>query len=236
MPASTLPMFASTTPIMTMTRHQIGCISIYHGDFIEICKTEFDDSSFSTIFTDPPYGRQHLHLYPSLLRMAGEMLEPGGDLVSIFPQYCVPDIAAWTAGSGLHWRWLIQMAQFDGPHARLVNSQHNIEVISKSIGWWYKKGGAPDYRNVKDAYVNLPPGKKMHEWEQSNSWAEYGVSTFCLNRGRVMDPMCGTGTFLGECLKQGIPAVGIDIDPEQIERTINRLENIQAAMLPTADL
>ena len=211
-----------------MSEIKIGCVSLIHGDFRDVT-AQYKPQSVSAICTDPPYGRNALWLYPELTRMAGRLLEPGGDLVSIFPQYCVPDVAAWTEGSGCTWRWLIMMSQFDGPHPRLCNAHRNLEILSKSIGWWYVKGGEPNYANVRDAFVNKPKGKIEHEWQQSDSWAEYCCETFCTNRKQiVLDPMVGTGTLLVECLRRGIPAVGIDIDAEQIERATQRLLNVYA--------
>jgi predicted methyltransferase len=44
---------------------------------------QISDESSDLIFTDPPYLREHLHLYDWLAREASRMLKPGGFLKSI---------------------------------------------------------------------------------------------------------------------------------------------------------
>ena len=216
-----------------------GCVALVEGDFKDVF-AEFSDSSVGAILTDPPYGRSFLHLYRPLFQAAGRVLKPGGDFVTIIPQYTIPDIAAWLCDTELEWRWSIVMDQSEGPHPRLCNQQHNIEVLHKLMGWMYKKGGPPDYRNVKDLYVNDPKGNDHgNEWTQSDSWAQYLVGTFGVGRDLVVDPMVGTGTILVECLLRGISAIGIDNDPEQIKRAADRLAAVYEAVgdvTPDADL
>ena len=60
---------------------------------------------------------------------------------------------------------------------------------------------------------------EVHDWYRfrlgfsdhlvSNLLAEFGAT----RQSRVLDPFCGTGTVLVECMKQGIDCVGIDANP-----------------------
>src|SRR5258708_7607210 len=70
---------------------------------------------------------------------------------------------------------------------------------------------------------NLPPQSmlngEVHDWYRfrlgfsdhlvSDLLAELGAT----KRTKVLDPFCGTGTVLVECMKQGIDCVGIDANP-----------------------
>jgi hypothetical protein len=125
----------------------------------------------------------------------------------------------------LKWRWLINMSQMEGSYPRLINQTRTLWVTWKPIGWWYQPGGPKDYRPVKDSFINNPPSKAEHKWTQASTWAEYCLQ-FVREGGAVLDPMCGTCVSGVAAVKSGHPFVGIDIDPEQVERSNKHMEEL----------
>lgn len=219
-------------------------VQLVHGNFRDVMRA-IKPGIVDLIYTDPPYARETLHLYDELLHCAAPVLRPGGVLVAIIPQFAIPEVGTWTEGSGLKWRWLCYMDQNEGPHPRLCNGAHNIEVTGKVLGWWYKPGGPKDFSSVRDSFAIEPKKNPQHPWEQSLSWAEYGLRSFVRDGGLVLDPMVGTGTVLEACLRAGIRGIGIDLDPvklsmahERIAYTlgdIERLERLARAQLKMFD-
>ena len=190
---------------------------IIHGDFRDVL-VDLDANSVSAVITDPPYGRRTLPLYQDTLTLASRVLEPGGVLLMILPHYAMPEIMHMNFGT-LQWRWLLNMDQRSGSYARLVNSRKSIKVSWKPIGWWYQPGGPKDFAWMTDSFENPPPDKSQHKWAQSPEWAEYCLE-FVREGGLVVDPMCGTGTVPVACVRSGRPFIGVDIDEEQVARSL----------------
>ena len=143
-------------------------IRLIEGDFQEVLPY-LEDESIDLIATDPPYAREHLGLYMDLITEAPRLLKRGGALLTILPNYNIPAILS-EFGDHLKWRWMLNMWQQDGGHPRL---SMGIEVIWKPIGWWVKDRWNPAddgfgrHMFFPDAFVNSPPPKLNHPWEQS---------------------------------------------------------------------
>lgn len=209
-------------------------VQLVRGNFNHVMRALIPES-VDVIYTDPPYARKTLFLYDELMLASARVLKPGGVLVAIVPQFAIPEVGRWTEMSGLKWRWLCYMDQTKGPHPRLCNAAHNIEVMGKVLGWWYKPGGPRNFSQVRDSFVNDPKIGATHEWEQSLSWAMYGLRSFCPAGGLVLDPMVGTGTVLEACLREGVRGIGCDIDniklataEKRIAATLEDIERIAA--------
>ena len=198
-------------------------VTLYQGDFRE---ATIEPNSVRLVHVDPPYYKKFEDMYPACTKLAGQVLQPGGDLLCILPHWAIPQVGSWTENTGLQWRWLINMDQRQGSYARLVNGHRNIAVSWKPIGWWYKHGGPLDYAGVIDSFENVPPKKEFHEWEQSSTWADYGVLNFSQPGDLVLDPMVGTGTTLASCITHGRRGIGIDNDERMLEACVTRLERL----------
>src|SRR5713226_5602453 len=63
---------------------------------------------------------------------------------------------------------------------------------------------------------------EFHDWYRiilgySDHLVSRLIDDFQLKRGNaVLDPFCGTGTTLVECMKHGLNAVGIDANPSSV--------------------
>jgi DNA modification methylase len=198
-----------------MRRCKIGNQLLIHGDMRKWIKAQ-DDNTYGAIIADPPYDNDSLYLYKFLLKESGRVLIPGGNLVIILPQGKLPEIFSYPTPE-LTWRWLITMRQTTGNYPSLCNAMRTIRVQGKPIGWWTKKPWPEkDYRHLHDGFdsVQLKKSKRIHIWQQSESWAEYCLENFAMPNKPVLDPMVGAGTTLWVAEQLGISAVGIEIDEE----------------------
>lgn len=170
----------------------------------------FDSESFAGIITDPPYGRKYFGLYDDVGHFANKLLRRGGSLLCILPQFMLPEVTNVMTQGDLKWRWLLYMRQTVGNYPRMMRS--GVIVTGKPIGWWVKEVKDVSLKMTYDSFENTPPEKKHHKWEQSLDWAE-----FCLKfvpKGRILDPMMGSGTVGVACKKHGRDFVGIEADPD----------------------
>lgn len=189
-------------------------IELHHNYFQQVMP-RLEDNSIDLIATDPPYAKEYLHLYFDLVREAKRVLKRGGALLTILPHHSMPDILS-EFGNHLKWRWLLEMWQWDGPHPRMAMG---IEIVHKPIGWWVKEAWNPQNTFgkgmfFKDGFLNSPPAKEAHPWEQSIDWARYCVK-FAPEGSTVLDPMMGTGTIGLACVEKNMRFIGIDNDIRQ---------------------
>lgn len=191
---------------------------LYVGDAYKLF-SRLPDESISLIFTDPPYPRQYaLPCFDILSLHSKRVLQHGGSLMTIVPHYLEPEFYNVFSTSGLKYRWAMTMNQTTGQHPRMAMG---IEVMHKPIKW-FVKGSYPNGRGFIRDSVDITQAKhKLHRWEQDTSWAEYYVSRLA-NGGVVLDPFFGTGTLAVVCHELGIPWIGFEIDPEVVERFLQK--------------
>ena len=65
---------------------------VVHQGTLAAVGNEVADRSVNWVVTDPPYGREHLHLYRELSDFASRVLRPGGSLICMVGQSCLPEI------------------------------------------------------------------------------------------------------------------------------------------------
>ena len=212
--------------------------ALLHTDMRDLMET-IPPNSIDLIVADPPYDNSAHWMFFFLYEQARRVLVPGGHYIVITPQYLLDPFNSqlrsqipegWVApGKGeFRLRWTIQMRQDEGPHPRMVNPDRILEVCGKVLSL-YTKLPQPesDYRGLRDAFESIPIPKadRLHEWQQSEAWAEY-----CLQLGNpsgngvVLDPLMGAGTTAVAALRVGLPYIGCDLDPEAVEITKQRVE------------
>lgn len=184
-------------------------ISLHNADFNDVLPA-LPTHSVDTVIADPPYGKQYLPLYGHLAAHLPRLLKVGGSLLCIIPHYDLPRIVS-DISQHLKWRWLNCMWQANGAHPRMAMG---IEILHKPIGWWINEKWPPGRGFIKDGFVNTPPDKAHHQWQQSLSWADYCLS-FVPECGTVLDPMMGTGTVGVAAVRRGCyNFIGIEKNPE----------------------
>jgi DNA modification methylase len=111
------------------------------------------------------------------------------------------------------------MWQERGAHPRMAMG---IEVLWKPILWYVKRAYPQGRGFVVDGFDNAPPDKKLHEWEQSLTWAEYCMK-FVRQGDTVLDPYMGAGTVGVACVTKGVNFIGIELDETHFNTASLRL-------------
>ena len=188
-------------------------LKLYCGDFRDVCRAHIPDSSINLIFTDPPYSREHLHLYQPLGNEAFRMLKKGGHLVVYAAHYALPEIFDYMKNSGLEYWWVI-VVKHTGPSARVFSK--NVVVTYKPL-LWFTKGAKPKILDfVEDSVESKPPDKSLHPWAQSTVEAEYVISKLTIPNDVVLDCTMGTGTTGIAALKLKRRFIGIEKNAETL--------------------
>jgi predicted RNA methylase len=179
-------------------------------------------NSIDIIITDPPYGREHLHLYDALAEFAAHALKEGGLCVVMCGVGCLPK-AIEALGRYLNYVWALAY-EVIGRNAKLFP----LRIIN---GWkpilYFVKGKLPDDAPwVFDVIKSPQPEKTDHEWQQNLEAFTELVKRFTHSGMVVCDPFCGTGTTGVAALANGCRFVGLDADSEVLEVARKRLEEL----------
>jgi len=199
----------------------LGSAKLLLGDCSEVASSDnnIPDDSIDLIFTDPLYDMGSIPLYSKLGEIAFRVLKPGGNLITYFPQYALPEIIQLLTNSGLKYNWIC-FVKYNGNNA----FSHNNHVIikGKPLLWFYK-GDKLGGQYIIDFMESKAPNKSLHEWQQTQEEAEYFISKLTNPRtstagGLVLDPFMGTGTTGLAALKANRRFIGIDINPEMFAK------------------
>ena len=199
------------------------------------------DGSVDLIFTDPPYERGVcVESCEWLALEAPRVLKPGGSLVVLIGQVTLPDVASLLSET-LQFRWPLCMLQREGRHAQMRLS--GVEVYWK-LGLWYTNGALDNDRRyrmdlVRDMVeVSADAGgarKGHHVWEQSREWSDYYIGALTFEDELVLDPFCGSGTFLVSARELGRRYIGFDVDEAAVETARRRLLGDEQLSLDAGD-
>jgi len=179
-------------------------------------------NSIDIIITDPPYGREYLHLYDALAEFAAHALKESGLCVVMCGVGCLPK-AIEALGRYLNYVWALSY-ETPGRHSKLFP----LRIIN---GWkpilYFVKGKLPDDAPwVFDVIKSPQPEKTDHEWQQNLEAFTELVKRFTHSGMVVCDPFCGTGTTGVAALLNGCRFVGLDADSEVLEVARKRLEEL----------
>jgi len=129
---------------------------------------QIPDNSVEAIITDPPYLKKYLPVYERLAEEASRILVKSGSLLVIMPHYAIPAFSSRGISKHLKWRWILNMSQMKGKHARMAMG---VVVTWKPIGWWVKGSWEHGRGFIIDSFESKTiPKKKDHEWEQGIDW------------------------------------------------------------------
>jgi len=188
-------------------------ITLYNDNCLEIMDS-MPDAFIDLIYTDPPYLKKYLYLYPEMAKRAKRILKRGGSLISIVPQYALYYPEILEVNNYLKYRWIINMSQFKGNHPRMAMG---IEVTWKPLIWWVNDAYKTKRGFVVDGFENSQPKKKNHKWEQSLTWAEFMLKFIRIDE-IILDPFMGAGTTGIVCKKHNINYIGIEFDSETFKK------------------
>ena len=193
--------------------------NVHVGDF----RQHFDkvaDGSLSLIFTDPPYDRKAIELFDGLGEFASQKLCEGGSLLAYVGHIQIPDAIAALSKNLRYW-WVCCCLHSGG--ASLMK-EYGIRVGWKAM-LWFVKGTRDDKQNIVRDVVSGGREKSHHDWQQSQSEAEYWIENLCHPDGMVCDPFLGGGTTAAAAKKLNRKWIGFEVDPGQAAIAMQRIES-----------
>lgn len=194
--------------------------NIILGDLAEVLPT-IPDESIDAIITDPPYPKEFLPLYKILAAQAGRLLKPGGSLLVMCGQSYLPEIFKLMADSRLNYYWTFSYQTPGGQSPQIWKAK--INTFWKPVIWFVKGDYKGDWHgDVIKSDVN-DNDKKHHYWGQSESGMERIVKEFTQPGQTVLDPFVGGGTTAIVSLVHKCNFIGVDIKPESVETTKERV-------------
>jgi ParB-like chromosome segregation protein Spo0J len=198
-------------------------LKLFQGDFRYICRQHIPDDSINLIFNDPPYDKEHLHLYAPLSTEGFRMLIEGGSLLTYAPHYALPEIFDYMKSSGLTYWWIFAMIHSGG--ATRMHKQ-KLWVGWKPILWFVKGNRTNTVNDISDIIKSQPVDKTLDEWEQSTVEADHCIRYLTVENQTILDPMMGSGTTGISALKHDRKFLGIEIDESKFLISQNRLQQL----------
>lgn len=162
------------------------------------------------IITDPPYGKEHLHLYFELAQAAENV-----PLVAVMcGQSYLPEILA---GMCRHLKYCWTMAY-------LTPGGESAQLWERKVNTFWKPillfGERQEW--LGDVCHSKSNDKRFHGWGQSETGIGELVAKLTNPGELVCDPFCGGGTIALASLRLGCRFVGCDIDEESKTITLAR--------------
>ena len=196
---------------------------IYVGDARELMPN-VPDQSVDLIFTDPPYLRDHIHLYGWLAQEAARVLTPDGFLMAYVGTYWKDEtMAQMREHMAYFWDYVI----VHGGDLALQRNR-NTRAGAKSILCYRKPGSTSMPRTeVQGAFQGSGADKAHHHWGQPVDEAAYYISCFSDADNLILDPFIGGGTTAVACCTLGNRNwVGFEIDEEHARIAQQRIGDL----------
>lgn len=199
---------------------------IYTGDARQLA-AGIPAASIDLIFTDPVYWQ--IDDYRWLSEMASRVLKPGGNLLTYYGMYFMPETIAALA-THLDYRWHL--------HERMLNSQNTIWKYRMNSqikpAFWFSRG-APNLISTAykcDFVTKISEGKIVnHEWSKGQSTVLGWIEKFTVPGAIVLDPFGGGGTIPAACRMLGRNFLAFEIDPATANKARQRIANTQPPLL-----
>lgn len=190
-----------------------------------IAKVEAD--SLDAVFTDPPYAKDFLPAWDELAEFAMHGLKPGGLLLALSGQLCLPEIMRKFLDAGLQYRWTVGYIY--------CKPRGKIHAAKVSVGWkpclaFRKPGGSPPDHYSEDAFMAVPKSgadKADHEWGQTEKDMQAIAREWLRPGWNVCDPFCGAGALLSAAKSIGCKVSGCDIEADHVAKTLAKLASCE---------
>lgn len=190
--------------------------NVHIGDFRKLTN-KVADGSLSLIFTDPPYDRKSIELFDGLGEFAADKLADGGSLIAYVGHIQIPD-ALEILSKHLRYWWVCCCLHSGG---EALMKEYGIRVGWKAM-LWFVKGTRDDKQTIVHDVVSGGREKSHHDWQQSQSEAEYWIDNLCPKDGIVCDPFLGGGTTAAAAIKLNRKWVGFEKDHDQAVIAMSR--------------
>jgi hypothetical protein len=191
--------------------------NIHVGDF----RDHFDkvaDGSLSLIFTDPPYDRKAIELFDGLGDFAASKLADGGSLMAYVGHIQIQD-ALNALSKHLRYWWVCCCLHSGGES---LMREYGIRVGWKAV-LWFVKSTRDDKQDIVHDVMSGGREKSHHDWQQSQSEAEYWIDHLCPIDGIVCDPFLGGGTTAAAAKSLGRKWIAFEKCPDQAKIAMGRL-------------
>jgi site-specific DNA-methyltransferase (adenine-specific) len=198
---------------------------VHHGALSK-AGNEVADGSVDWVITDPPYGKEYLHLYGELSDFAARVLRPGGSVICMAGQSYLPEIIEQLA-KHLNYHWVLAYHTPGGQSAQLW--ERKVNTFWKPLLWFVKDRYEGDWiGDVCRSDVN-DNDKRHHRWGQSESGMADIIERFTYPGQTICDPFCGGGTTGVVAVRMKRLFVGIDCDKEAVATALRRLAEAPSA-------
>ena len=175
------------------------------------------------VITDPPYPHEFLECYKWLSEKSSEWLIRGGSMLVMCGQSYFPEtLSALCTSADISFQWLVAYLTPGGQAVQLW--ERKVNTFWKPVVWLVKGDYNGDW--IGDVAKSETNDKRFHHWGQSESGMAQLVERFSLPGQTILDPFCGGGTTGFVALKTGRKFVGIDNNPDCIETSKTRLEEL----------
>ena len=196
-----------------------GDVHLLFGDFRERLKG-LPDKSVDLILTDPPYPNEFLPLWSDLAHMAKWKLKPTGYLLAMSGKIHLDEVMT-RLGEHLNYGWVFNW-QMEGAASRILG--RNIRqtwkpILAYTVDTWPKRDPFPD---------TIPTGsqeKGLFGWQQQVAPAQWLIERLTPERGLVLDPYLGVGSFGVAAIQSGRRFMGVELDPDRYEDAKHRLHD-----------
>jgi site-specific DNA-methyltransferase (adenine-specific) len=194
--------------------YQDECCQLFLGDARDVLPAL--DGPYDLVATDPPYDSSSLWAYEVLGSQAARLLALTGALVSYCGVRQLPEATA-SLSKHLRFRWALST------HNHQSRPMPGMWVLDE---WkpvlWYERQHNHQQRYLP-TILRGAASKEWHEWGQPLAQAVRLVEFLTSEKGVVLDPFAGGGTFLRAAKDLGRRAVGIEVDECSAEAAANRL-------------
>lgn len=194
---------------------------IHLGNCQELTK-EIPDNSVDLVFTDPPYGKKHHHLYEWLAEEAARILKPNRFCLTLSGTGDIPAVLE-LMGKHLDWFWMGGMGHTIPSSHYPTKNQSNWKPLHFFQKGRCRKEDLPKKWTV-DFMLPERKDKRFHAWGQPGDYSGYYIARFTSEGDLVFDPFCGGGTTAVACLYNNRRFVLIEKDHEAHREAVERLE------------
>ena len=182
------------------------------GDF-RVVGERIPDRSVDLVFTDPPYGKEFLHLWEDLGVFAARVLKPSGVMV-VYPSTLYFDVVFDALRKSLKF-WTVGGIYMKGNKTGMYHSR--VWVAFKPILFFQPQ----DW--VYNFVVEDEQEKGWHPWQQGLETALFYIRLLTPPDGLVVDPFLGGGTTGVAAIQLKRRFIGIEIDERTFELARKRL-------------
>ena len=196
-----------------------GEAEVWCGDAMDLAQ-RLPPGCMDMVATDPPYKAADLAAWHILGQVAARLLKPSGWVVCYAGHLLLPVELAALEAAGLSYWWtgavLLRGAE-PSVHVRHVRTAWRVVLvfhkppIPASPPWW------------RDLLTSPAPQKALHPWGQHPEPMRQILRRFALPGQLMMDPFCGSGSFLVAGIEAGCRVIGFERDPGHAEVARHRL-------------